>query len=78
MSPTPTASGPTALGYTASILDPTRIDLSNVQLRYTPSTRAPAMCRAGISPSSGSWLKDLLFEVGYVGNHGVKLMTLAT
>ena len=67
---------PTALGYTASILDPTRIDYSNVQLRYTPPNTRTGYVQSWHFTIQRQLTKDLLFEVGYVGNHGVKLMTL--
>ena len=67
---------PTALGYTASILDPTRIDYTNVSLRYTPSNTRTGYVQSWHFTIQRQLAKDLLFEVGYVGNHGVKLMTL--
>jgi hypothetical protein len=67
---------PTALGYTASILDPTRIDYSNVQLRYTPPDTRTGYVQSWHFTVQQQLAKDLLFEVAYVGNHGVKLMTL--
>ncbi len=67
---------PTALGYTSSILDPTRIDYSNVQLRYTPSNTRTGYVQSWHFTIQRQLAHDLLFEVAYVGNHGVKLMTL--
>ena len=67
---------PTALGYTASILDPTRIDYTNVSLRYTPPNTRTGYVQSWHFTVQQQLAKDLLFEVGYVGNHGVKLMTL--
>ena len=67
---------PTALGYTASILDPTRIDYTNVPLRYTPPNTRTGYVQSWHFTVQQQLAKDLLFEVAYVGNHGVKLMTL--
>ena len=49
---------------------PSIFNTANTQVRYIPENeRTPATCRAGTSPSSARLAKDLLLDVGYVGNH---------
>ncbi len=67
---------PTAMGYTSSILDPTRIDYTSTSLRYTPPDTRTGYVQSWHFTAQRQLAKDLLFEVAYVGNHGVKLMTL--
>jgi hypothetical protein len=67
---------PTALGYTSSILDPARIDYTNTSLRYTPPDTRTGYVQSWHFTVQQQMAKDLLLEVAYVGNHGVKLMTL--
>ncbi|MCU1233386.1 MAG: TonB-dependent receptor, plug [Candidatus Solibacter sp.] len=67
---------PTALGYTSSILDPTRIDYTSTSLRYTPPNTRTGYVQSWHFTVQQQLAKDLLLEVAYVGNHGVKLMTL--
>lgn len=67
---------PTALGYAASILDPARIDLANVSLRYTPPDTRTGYVQSWHLTVQHQLARDLVLDVAYVGNHGVKIMTL--
>ncbi|MBI4891591.1 MAG: TonB-dependent receptor [Acidobacteria bacterium] len=67
---------PTMLGYTSNMVDPSRVVLQNVSLRYTPSDTRTGYVQ--------SWHLTLQHELGmgwvldtaYVGNRSVKLVTL--
>jgi hypothetical protein len=67
---------PTALGYTASILDPSRIVYTNLSLRYTPPDTRTGYVQSWHFTIQRELTRDLVLDVAYVGNRGVKLMVL--
>ena len=67
---------PTMLGYPASMLDPAKVDLSNVQLRYSPPDNRTGYVQSWHFTIQRQLAKDLVLDVAYVGNRGVKLLVL--
>jgi hypothetical protein len=67
---------PTALGYTSSMLDVNRINLANTSLRYTPSDNRTGYVQSWHFTIQRQLARDVVLDVGYVGNRGVKLMIL--
>ena len=67
---------PTQLGYAATMLDPAKVDLSNVQLRYSPPDNRTGYVQSWHFTIQRRLAKDLVLDVAYVGNRGVKLMVL--
>ncbi len=67
---------PTALGYTSSMLDPSRLVYSNLSLRYTPPDTRTGYLQSWHFTVQRQLARDLVFDLAYVGNHGVKLMVL--
>jgi hypothetical protein len=68
---------PTALGFTSSMVDVSRINLTNTSLRYTPADTRAAYIQSWHFTIQRELARDLVFDIAYVGNHGVKLITLA-
>ncbi len=67
---------PTALGYTASILDPARVDLSNVSLRYSPADMRTGYVQSWHFTVQRELSRDFVLDLAYVGNRSVKLVIL--
>jgi hypothetical protein len=67
---------PTQLGYTDSILDPSRIVYSNLSLRHTPVDTRTGYVQSWHLTIQRQLTRDLVFDVAYVGSRSVKLMTL--
>ena len=67
---------PTALGYTAGMISPALFKTANTQVRYTPSNNRTGYVMSWHLTVQQELAKDLILEVGYVGNRGVKLMIL--
>jgi outer membrane receptor protein involved in Fe transport len=68
---------PTALGYTANMISPALFKTANTQVRYTPSNNRTGYVMSWHLSVQQELAKDLILEVAYVGNRGVKLMILA-
>ncbi len=68
---------PTALGYTPTMIDPNRVKMTGVTLRYTPPETRTGYVQSWHFTIQRELAKDLLFDVAYVGNHSVKLISLA-
>jgi hypothetical protein len=68
---------PTMLGYTSTMIDPSRVNLTNVSLRYTPPNNRTGYVQSWHFTIQRELGKGFVFDVGYVGNRSVKLVTLA-
>jgi hypothetical protein len=72
----PTCFRPTMMGYTPNQISPTKVDLTNTQLRYTPQDNRTGYVQSWHLTLQRELAKDLVLDVAYVGNHSVKLMIL--
>ncbi|MFN7924738.1 MAG: carboxypeptidase regulatory-like domain-containing protein [Bryobacteraceae bacterium] len=68
---------PTALGYTSSMIDVNRIVLQNISLRYTPADTRTGYVQSWHVSIQKEIAKNWVFDIAYVGNHSLKLITLA-
>ena len=67
---------PTALGYTVNQINPATFDISNTQLRYIPADLRSGYVQSWHFTIQRELSRDLVLDLGYVGNRGVKLMIL--
>jgi Carboxypeptidase regulatory-like domain/TonB-dependent Receptor Plug Domain/TonB dependent receptor len=67
---------PTALGYTSSMIDPSRVVLQNVSLRYTPPDSRTGYVQSWHFTIQRELTKNLVLDLAYVGNRGTKLIIL--
>ncbi|HTM49370.1 MAG TPA: TonB-dependent receptor [Bryobacteraceae bacterium] len=67
---------PTALGYTANQINPATFDISNTQLRYIPTDLRSGYVQSWHFTVQRELSRDLVLDLAYVGNRGVKLMIL--
>ena len=67
---------PTGLGYAASMIDPNRIVLQNISLRYTPADTRAGYVQSWHLTVQRELGKGLVLDVAYVGNHSLKLIAL--
>ena len=67
---------PTALGYTNTMIDPSRVNLTNVSLRYTPSDERTGYVQSWHFTIQRELAKDLVLDLAYVGNRANKLVIL--
>ncbi len=67
---------PTQQGYSVNLVSPAAFDTSKAQARYIPRNNPTGYVEsyfAGIQRQIG---RDMLFDISYVGSHGVHLMIL--
>ncbi len=67
---------PTGLGYTTNQVLPSNFNTANTQVRYTPSDIRTGYVQSWHLSLQRELAKDLVFDIGYVGNRGVKLVIL--
>jgi hypothetical protein len=68
---------PTMLGYTANQIAAGRVNLANTQLRYTPPDSRTGYVQSWHFTIQRELAKDWVLDLGYVGNHSVKIAILA-
>jgi len=73
----PTCFRPTMMGFTPNQVSPTNFTPANTQLRYTPPDNRTGYVMAWHFTIQRELAKDLVLDLGYVGNRGVKIMVLA-
>ncbi len=66
----------TQQGYTPNMVDPSRVILQNVSLRYTPSDTRTGYVQSWHFTVQRELARNLVLDVGYVGNRGTKLVIL--
>jgi hypothetical protein len=66
----------TAAGYTPTMIDVSRVNLQNVSLRYTPADIRTGYVMSWHFTIQREIVKDLLFDIAYVGNRSNKLVIL--
>ena len=68
---------PTQLGYPANFASPDRFNTLTAQVRYIPKDNPTGYVQSWHFTIQRELAKDLIFDIGYVGNKGTHLMTLA-
>ncbi len=66
----------TAQGYTPNMIDPSRVILQNVSLRYTPPDTRTGYVQSWHFTIQRELTKNLVLDLAYVGNRGNKLVIL--
>jgi len=66
----------TQQGYTNTMIDPSRVNLTNTSLRYTPQDIRTAYVQSWHFTIQREIVRDLVLDVAYVGNRGNKLVIL--
>jgi hypothetical protein len=67
---------PTSLGYTPNQVSPSNFNTANTQVRYTPTDIRTGYVQAWHLSLQRELAKDLVLDIGYVGNRSVKLVIL--
>jgi hypothetical protein len=66
----------TQAGYTTTMVDPSRVVLQNVSLRYTPPDTRTGYVQSWHFTIQRELAKDWVLDLAYVGNRSVKLIIL--
>jgi hypothetical protein len=75
--PAQTCFRPTAFGYPTNFASPSNFDPLRAQARYIPNGNPTGYVQSWHFTVQRELMKDLVLDVGYVGNRGVHLMILA-